>query len=133
MWSTRAALAVIALRVIRRIGDDLRSTSIITLSSESVFQYTGHAISLFAENTTTRAICVGVRPNCLIPGLTTIASRERNLAAYMLQPPVATTLEPRQRTAPITTHISYTSADFYRENKERLEALLLPGTEPESL
>ncbi|KAJ0152342.1 Uncharacterized protein HZ326_5276 [Fusarium oxysporum f. sp. albedinis] len=65
--------------------------------------------------------------------LTTIASRERNLAAYMLQPPVATTLEPRQRTAPITTHISYTSADFYRENKERLEALLLLGTQPESL
>ncbi|KAI8409501.1 hypothetical protein FOFC_09341, partial [Fusarium oxysporum] len=90
-------------------------------------------ITYATERSSWGAICVGVRPNCLIPGLTTIASRERNLAAYMLQPPVATTLEPRQRTAPITTHISYTSADFYRENKERLEALLLPGTQPESL
>jgi hypothetical protein len=69
-WTLSAptALAIIALRVIRRIGDNPNSTGIAILNSESVLQYTGHAIDLFAENTTTGAICVGVRPTTQLQG-----------------------------------------------------------------
>ncbi|SCO84836.1 uncharacterized protein FRV6_08963 [Fusarium oxysporum] len=137
VWTLSAptALAIIALRAIRRIGKDGRATGVQILNAESVLQYTGMAIDLYADNTSNGAICVGVRPNCSIAGLTTVASRERNPAAYMLLPNPPTKLEPRSRNETVTRTITvtYTSNDFYREHREWLEQLLLPRVEAETL
>ncbi|VTT80264.1 unnamed protein product, partial [Fusarium fujikuroi] len=94
--SVPTALAIVALRDIKRIGKDGRATGVQILNAESTRQ----------DNN--GAICVWVRPNCSIAGLTTAASRERNPAAYMLLPNLPTKLEPRARNETITTTVTTT-------------------------